>query len=119
MAREINKLHLSGKTLSGNDGGLFFEAIDSTRPYRLGNIKLSDALADVNNIAASTSDANGDNRIALAIANLRNADLMTGNGKILSLDTHYQYIILDIGNKGLEADTMVESYESLVSRLIT
>jgi len=116
MAREVNKLHLSGKTLSGNDGGLFFEAIDSTRPIELGNIKLSDALADVNNIAASTSDANGDNRIALAIANLRNADLMTGNGKILSLDTYYQYIILDIGNKGLEADTMVESYESLVQQ---
>ncbi|NMA66507.1 MAG: flagellar hook-associated protein FlgK, partial [Clostridiaceae bacterium] len=114
MAREVNRLHLSGKTLTGNDGGLFFEAIDNTRPIELGNIKINDALMDVNNIAASTSDANGDNRIALQIANLRNVDLMTGNKKVLSLDTYYQFIILDVGNKGYEADNMAESYRNLV-----
>lgn len=116
MAREVNRLHLSGKTLDGKDGGLFFEAIDNTRPIELGNIKINSDLADVNNIAASTSDANGDNRIAREIANLRNVDLMTGNGKILSLDTYYQYIILDVGNKGHEAENMTESYQNLVQQ---
>lgn len=116
MAREVNRLHQSGKTLSGGDGGLFFEPIEPNLPMEMGNIKISDALRDLNNIAASTSDANGDNTIALTIAGLRNENLMTGNKKILSLDTYYQNIILDLGNKGYEASTMAESYQSLVSQ---
>lgn len=116
MAREVNYLHLSGKTLRGDDGGLFFEAIESTLPISIGNIKVSDALKDLNNIAASTEDANGDNRIALAIAGLRNKNLITGNNKVLSLDTYYQNIILEIGNKGYEAANMQSSYENLVNQ---
>lgn len=116
MAREVNYLHLSGKTLRGDDGGLFFEPYEPTLPISLGNIKVSDALKDLNNIAASTTDANGDNQIALAIAGLRNKNLITGNKKILSLDTYYQNIILEIGNKGYEAATLTESYQHLVNQ---
>jgi flagellar hook-associated protein 1 FlgK len=116
MAREINYLHLSGKTLRGADGGLFFEAIEPTLPICMGNIKVSDALKDLNNIAASTTDANGDNQIALAIAGLRNKNLITGNKKVLSLDTYYQNIILEIGNKGYEAANLTESYQHLVNQ---
>lgn len=116
MAREVNRLHLSGKTLTGANGGLFFEAKENSRPIEMGNIKISDTLKDVNAIAASTTDANGDNQIALTIANLRNASLMTGNKKVLSLDTYYQNVILDVGNKGYEADNMVESHQSLVEQ---
>jgi len=116
MAREVNRLHSTGKALKGEDGGLFFEPIDPDRPMELGNIRISAALKDVNNIAASTIDANGDNTLALAIANLRNANLMTGNKKILSLDTYYQNLLLDVANKGYEADTMVTSYQKLVEQ---
>jgi len=116
MAREVNRIHSSGITLNGNAGGNFFEAIEGSRPMELGNIKLSDDLKDVNNIVAGFEDANGDNRIALLIADLRNKDLMRGNGKVLSLDTYYQYIILQVGNKGYEAQTMVESYQNLVKQ---
>lgn len=117
MAREVNRLHMSGKTLTGEDGGLFFEPIESTRPVELGNIKISDDLKDVNNIAASATDANGGNQIALAIANLRNANLMTGDMKVLSLDTYYQNIILYVGNKGYEAENMVDSHKNLVEQV--
>lgn len=116
MAREVNRLHLSGKTLNGAEGGLFFETIEPSLPIELGNIKISDTLKDINNIAASTTDANGDNQIALAIAGLRNKNLMTGNKKILSLDTYYQNIVLDLGNKGYEASNMAESHQSLVTQ---
>ncbi len=116
MAREVNYLHQSGKTLTGNSGMEFFQVMESTRPIELGNIKINDDLKDVNNIAASIINANGDNRIALAIANLRNANLMTGNNKVLSLDTYYQNIILDVGNKGYEAESMVQSYRQLVEQ---
>jgi flagellar hook-associated protein 1 FlgK len=117
MARKVNELHLQGKTLTGADGGLFFEAIDKTRPIEMGNIKICDDLKDINNIAASSTDANGDNRISLEIANLRNAELMTGNKKVLSLDTYYQHIILYVGNKGYEAANMAESHRSLVEQV--
>lgn len=116
MAREVNRLHSSGKTLKGADGGVFFEPINSSLPMQLGNIKVSDQLKDVNNIVAADIDANGDNRIALAIANLRNENLITGNKKVLNLDTYYQNIILDVGNKGQEAQTMMESYTLLVEQ---
>lgn len=116
MAREINYIHQSGKTLTGLDGGVFFEALDPAIPMEMGNLAISSSLKDLNNIAASTTDANGDNTIARSIASLRNANLMTGNKKILSLDTYYQNIILDIGNKGLEADNMAESHRQLVNQ---
>lgn len=116
MAREVNYIHQSGKTLNGFDGSVFFEPINPEIPIEMGNIKINDLLKDVNYIAASTVDANGDNSLALAIANLRNENLMTGNKKILSLDTYYQNIILDIGNKGHEADNMVNSHTMLVSQ---
>ena len=115
MAREVNYIHQSGKTLTGLDGGSFFVALDPAIPLEMGNLAISSDLKDLNNIAASTTDANGDNTIALKIAGLRNANLMTGNNKILSLDTYYQNIILDIGNKGHEADNMANSHR-LVSQ---
>jgi len=116
MAREINYIHQSGKTLTGLDGGLFFEPADPNLPLEMGNLTVCRDLKDLNNIAASTTDANGDNTIALKIAGLRNENLMTGGKKILSLDTYYQNIILDIGNKGYEADNMASSHRLLVSQ---
>ena len=41
---------------------------------------------------------------------------MTGNKKVLSLDTYYQNIIMEIGNKGFEARNMAESYQNLVTQ---
>lgn len=116
MAREINYIHQSGKTLTGLDGGLFFEALDPTLPLEMGNLAISSNLKDLNNIVASAIDANGDNTIALKIAGLRNENLMTGNGKILSLDTYYQNIILHIGYIGQEATNMYESQRKLVNQ---
>lgn len=116
MAREINYIHQSGKTLNGKDGGLFFDTLDSSLPLEMGNIAISSDLKDLNNIVASATDANGDNTIALQIAGLRNENLMTGNGKILSLDTYYQNIILHVGYLGQEATNMYESQKQLVNQ---
>lgn len=114
VAREVNRLHMSGKTLNGNDGGLFFEPIYEDMPIEMGNIKLSDALKDLNNIVASASDANGDNEIAVKIAKLRNENLMTSFSQSLSVDTYYQQIILNVGNVGNEARQYTESQQVLV-----
>ncbi|HPU22407.1 MAG TPA: flagellar hook-associated protein FlgK [Thermoclostridium caenicola] len=116
MAREINYIHQSGKTLNGADGGLFFEPVNDELPIEMGNLMVAGSLKDFNNIVASAIDANGDNTLALRIAGLRNANLMTGNGKVLSLDTYYQNIIMDVGNKGQGAANMLESQKKLVQQ---
>ena len=78
VAREVNRLQLSGKTLTGADGMAFFEPIEASIPMEMGNIRVSAMMKDLNNITASATDANGDNEIALAVAHLRNENLMKG-----------------------------------------
>jgi len=114
VAREVNRLQLSGKTLTGNDGGVFFEPIEPSLPMEMGNIRVALAMKDLNNIVASATDANGDNRIALAVAHLRNENLMTGYTQTLSIDDYYQYIILRVGNMGHDAEQISENQRALV-----
>jgi len=115
VAREVNRLQLSGKTLTGDNGGVFFEPIDPSLPMEMGNIRVALAMKDLNNIAASATDANGDNRIALAIAHLRNENLMEGYTQTLSIDDYYQYIIIRVGNMGRDAEQIAANQQTLVN----
>lgn len=114
VAREVNRLHMSGYTLNGKQGGAFFEPINDSLPIEMGNIKLSDSLKDLNNIVASATDANGDNIIANQIAKLRNESLMASYSQVLTVDTYYQQLILKVGNVGNEARQYTESQQVLV-----
>jgi len=114
VAREVNRLQLSGKNLRGEDGGVFFEPIEPNLPMEMGNIRVALAMKDLNNIVASATDANGDNRIALEIANLRNENLMTSYTQVLSIDDYYQYIILRVGNMGRDAEQIAMNQQTLV-----
>jgi flagellar hook-associated protein 1 FlgK len=114
LAREVNSLHSSGKTLNGKEGGLFFEPIESNIPMEMGNIKISDSIKDLNNIVASVTDNNGDNVIAHKISSLRNKDIMESFTQVLSVDSYYQHIILRIGNIGNEALKTTQNQRSLV-----
>ncbi|HAA25976.1 MAG TPA: flagellar hook-associated protein FlgK, partial [Ruminiclostridium sp.] len=114
VAREVNRLQLSGKNLRGEDGGVFFEPIEPSLPMEMGNIRVALAMKDLNNIAASATDANGDNRIALTIANLRNENLMESYTQVLSIDDYYQYIILRVGNMGRDAEQIAANQQTLV-----
>ena len=116
MAREVNYLHSSGKTmgvppLNGSD---FFSAIDPTRPLEMGNIKLNDNLLNLNNIVASASGANGDNNIALDIANLRNNTIIRDINGTISIDDYYQSVILSVGSNGSDADRISQNQLKLV-----
>ncbi|WP_010681197.1 flagellar hook-associated protein FlgK [Acetivibrio cellulolyticus] len=116
LAREVNYLHSSGKTLGNppTNGEDFFVAINSAYPIGMGNIKLNDNLSSLNNIVASESGASGDNTIALAIANIRGTDCLQDLKGILSTDDYYQSIILSVGNGGSEAEGITESQQKLV-----
>jgi flagellar hook-associated protein 1 FlgK len=116
LAREVNYLHTSGKTL-GNpsfDGEDFFVTINSKYPLEMGNIKLNDNLSSLNNIVASESGQSGDNNIALNIANLREFACLKDLKGILSTDDYYQSIILNVGNGGSEAEGITTSQQKLV-----
>ncbi len=114
MVREINNLHMSGKTLNGNDGSEFFCAINSAYPMEMGNIKLNDNLNNLNNLVASVNGQKGDNTIALRIANLRNNQIVQDAKGILSMDDYYQSIILAVGTGGSEAQNIAENQQKLV-----
>lgn len=114
VAREINRLQLSGKTLNGQDGGVFFEPIEPSLPMEMGNIRISASMKDLNNIVASLTDANGDNEIALKVAHLRNDNLMKGYVQVLSVDDYYQNIILRVGNMGHDAEQIAKNQQTLV-----
>jgi len=114
MVREVNNLHESGKTLDGQPGGEFFSVVNSKYPLEMGNIKLSDDLLNLNKIVSSNTGENGDNTIALAIANLRNNQIIKDSKGILSLDDFYQSIIQNVGNGGAEAQNITENQQKLV-----
>lgn len=116
MISEINKLHRSGKTMGQppEDGDDFFKPIKNGLPMVLGNIKLNDNLADLNNIVASNMEKSGDNTIALKISNLRNEPLIPDETGILSIDEYYQSIISKIGQKGDQAASIAENQYNLL-----
>lgn len=120
MAREINYLHRSGKTLGtppvpGED---FFTAIDPSYPIEMGNIRLNPIFSTpygLNNIVASATGDSGNNEVALKIANLRHEPIMADLEGVLSLDEYYQAIILNVGNYGLNAERICENQTKLVT----
>ncbi len=114
ITREVNRLQMSGKTLSGGDGVPFFEPIDPSFPMEMGNIRVSTAMKDLNNIVASSTGSNGDNTIALQVANLRNQMMMKGVSQTLSIDDYYQNIILRVGNMGQIAEQTAANQLALV-----
>ena len=115
VAREVNRLQYSGKTLTGQDGGPFFTPIEASLPMEMGNIQVSTSAKDLNNIVASLTDANGDNGIALKVAHLRNENLMVGYVQVLSVDDYYQNIILRVGNMGHDAEQIAKNQLTLVN----
>lgn len=114
MAREVNYLHSSGKTLVNGQGQDFFTAINDSYPLEMGNIKLNDNLRDLNNLVASASGTSGDNTLALAIGNLRNSPVLRDVTGVLSIDDYYQSIILNVGSNGNDAIRITQNQQQLV-----
>ncbi len=116
MVREINYLHRSGMNMKDPPGygEDIFVVISSNKPLEMGNIKLNPNLSDLSNIAASRTGQNGDNSLALEIANLRNKALINDSTGIVSLDDYYQDIILHMGNDGADSMRITESQNRLV-----
>lgn len=115
MVREVNYVHSEGRTLNNQPGGNFFAAVNDEYSIDMTNLKLDDSLLNLNNIVASASGDNGDNTLALRIANLRHNSVMQEVTGILSMDDYYQSIILNIGHYGNDAARIMENQQHLVN----
>lgn len=116
LLREINYLHSEGRTFGATSGqaGEFFVAINKGYPLKIGNIALNTSLDDVNQISASGTDAQGDNTIAVGIANLRHAELYKDDKGLLNGDQFYQMFLMESGTKSSEAAKISENQKKLV-----
>lgn len=91
LVSQVNALHATGRNLNGGLGGNFFNAGSTAA-----NIEVSNAiLASPRNIAASATGAVGNNAVALAIAELRNKTLPTGQ----TINQVYQAIVSEAGTQ--------------------
>ena len=96
VSNSVNEVHQQGFTQDGRTGVNFFEPVGEITGAA-GRINLSEDLhVSVGNIAAGLQlNAAGDNRNALAIANLQNNHLMN-NGNT-TVDDFYNSIVAEIG----------------------
>ena len=110
---QVNTLHSAGYALDGSQNA-FFTGSDASDMAVNSNI-----VANVNLVAAATSDAAlpGDNSNAIAIADLQNTLTMSGNSA--TFDSYYGALVGDVGNDvrtaGLNFDhqtTMVNNLEN-------
>ncbi|HEX9062786.1 MAG TPA: flagellar basal body rod C-terminal domain-containing protein, partial [Clostridia bacterium] len=83
----------------------------------IGNIQLDNSITSstgLNNIVASVGGKNGDNTIALQIADLRSQALIGKTGRTVSIDDFYRQIIQDVGSTGNEAANISDNQNKLV-----
>lgn len=139
IAEAVNKLHRQGYTLTGKNDNDFFVNRDPSKSTWAGNIKISDAIDSLSEIAVSAgyiADTEpreiGDGKIAEAIAKLRYGGLFT-EGKYegfnieedLSItflgktttDNFYRDIITDFGIAANKAVTMKDSHEMVMNHI--
>lgn len=112
LVEQVNALHQTGFGLDGSTGINFFNANYTSA----GDFKLSDEIDNnINRIAASLSGEVGDNRNALAIADLRNATLMLRGTATIS--EFYSGIMGQIGIEAGTATSTKENYQLLVDQI--
>ncbi|MEW5923052.1 MAG: flagellar hook-associated protein FlgK [Candidatus Zixiibacteriota bacterium] len=112
LIENVNALHQTGYGLDGSTGINFFNANYTSA----GDFKLSDEIENnINRIAASLSGEVGDNRNALAIADLRNTTLMLRGTATIS--EFYSGLMGQIGIEAGTATSTKENYQLLVDQI--
>lgn len=112
LVQEVNALHRGGYGLNGGTGVDFFDPnfTDAAGIRINGAVEL-----DPSRIAASASGEIGDNAVALALADLREATAMKGG--TVSINDFYAGMIGGLGMETQEASSFTSNYEILVSQV--
>ncbi len=113
LVTRLNALHQTGYGLDGSTGNDFFDPAGVTA----GSIQVSAAvLADPNVIAASGDPAApGDNAVALALADLRNTDVL--NGGNATMEEFAIDLLSSIGGAVASASSQAESQTAVIDHL--
>ncbi|MCP4567848.1 MAG: flagellar hook-associated protein FlgK [FCB group bacterium] len=112
LIENVNTLHRAGSGLDGSGGLNFF----NSRFDSAGTLQLETALVnDASLIAASASGAPGDNAVALDIADLSKATVMSYGTATMS--EYYNSMIGTIGVNSYEAKMFKGNYEVLVEQI--
>lgn len=112
LVEQVNAIHNTGYGLDGSTGLDFFD----DRFLTAATIRISsDIDGNQERVAASLSGEVGDNRIALAIADLRNATVM--NSGTTTINDFYSGMIGRLGVETREATSLFENYELLLSQV--
>jgi flagellar hook-associated protein 1 FlgK len=116
ISSSVNDIHQKGFTLDGKTGIKFFENAGSkTGAAQRMNLS-SEIRSSVGNIATALQPAApGDNRNALAIANLQNIHFM--NGGRTTADDFYNSIVSDIGVSSSRNTETLAQNRSIISQL--
>ncbi len=126
VADAVNAIHRTGYGLNDTSPqyrDFFVNELNDGNPVDLSNIAFNPDLNNYDNIAAAEEAGNfEDNRIALKISELRLNDYFTddeydpANAKY-NFDEFYRNIIMDLGNKGLEAATAADAKKLMVDQI--
>lgn len=112
LINAVNALHQTGYTLEEPPvkGGAFFVGSGAS------NIALNqDILVNENRIAASSTGAAGDGKIALAIAKLRGEKIINGNSA--TPDDYYRGFVSRLGTQKSEISRLASNQKFLVEEL--
>ena len=108
----VNSVHRRGFSRDGANDIDFFNPELNTAA----NIAVAQPIVDdLDNIASSADGNSGDNGIALAIAGLRNEQVIDGNTD--TIDGFYLTVIGEVGARSKEAQTMAENHRLFSTQL--
>ena len=113
LMTEVNNLHQSGFALDQSAGEVFFDGTGTA-----GDIEVNaNIVGNIGLIAAATDPLTvpGDNRNAIAIANLQHQLVMSGN--TATFNEYYRTLVSDVGNEVLKSDSYYTHQSEMVAYL--
>ncbi len=110
VASEVNRIHSSGVDANGETSRAFF----AENITGMGNFNVSQRILDnTNKIAAESEVGSGDNRIALALAELQNEPLIEGE----TIGEAFRTVVIELGASIQENKLMSEAAAGSLSQM--
>ncbi|MBI5266141.1 MAG: flagellar hook-associated protein FlgK [candidate division Zixibacteria bacterium] len=111
IIEQVNAIHVTGYGMNGTTGVAFFDPNFSSAS----TMRLSQDVANDQGKVAAASVITGDNHIALALSELRDAKVMNEN--VSSMNDFYSSLVGLAGMKAKEASTTSQNFELLVQQI--
>ncbi len=114
IVSEVNTLHSSGYGLDGTTGVNFFDPTGTTAATMSLSVEIQGS--GVRRIAAAQeAGGEGDNRIALALNDLRNQSVVSNNA--MSTDDYYNSLVGKLGVETQEAASLRNNYDLMINQV--